>query len=83
MEISVRLSPGLAKSSGNPRWSVVLPEGATVADLLDRLCAEHPDLAQQLSATVTVISGQTVDRSAPLSSGQEVAFLTPISGGRF
>ncbi len=83
MEISVRLSLGLAKSAGSARWLVDLPEGATVADLLDRLCAEHPDLAQQLSATVTVISGQTVDRSTPLSSGQEIAFLTPISGGGF
>ena len=81
MEISVRLSAGLAQFTGNPRLSVHLPEGATVADLLEHLRRQHPDLEPRLSVALPVISGRHVPFSEPLDSGQELALLLPISGG--
>ncbi len=81
MEIPVRLSSGLARFAGNARFSVHMEQGAAVGDLLDRLCLDYPLLSGKLAGTVTVIAGKTVDRSEPLTAGQEVAVLTPISGG--
>ncbi len=81
MEVSVRLSSGLASLAGNARVSVAVAPGATVASLLDRLCVEYPLLSEKLNGTVAVVAGRTVDRSEALTPGQEVAILTPISGG--
>ncbi len=81
MEVSVRLSSGLASMAGNARVSVTVEPGATVASLLGRLCVEYPQLSQKLNGTVAVIAGRTVDRSEALIPGQEVAILIPISGG--
>ncbi len=82
MEIPVRLSSGLARFTGNARFSMQMEQGATVVDLLERLCLEYPPLSEKLTGTVTVIAGKTVDRSEPLTAGQEVAILNPISGGQ-
>lgn len=81
MEITVRLSSGLAGVVGRPRFSVDLEQGATVAHLLDQLRRDYPALSERLNGTVAVVSGKTVDPSVTLSAGQEVAILTPISGG--
>ncbi len=81
MDVTVRLSSGLARFAGNSRVSVTLDQGATVAGLLDRLCLDYPLLSEKLSGTVAVVSGKTVDRSELLNPGEEVAILTPISGG--
>ena len=81
ISITVRLNAALSNEAGQSRWSLTLAAGATAGTLLERLCAEHPDLSQQLANAVMVISGRIVDRSEPLHEGQEVAFLTPISGG--
>ena len=81
MEIPVRFSSGLARLAGNARLSVQMQQGATVSDLLDRLCLEYPSLSGKMTGTVIVIAGKTVDTSELLHAGQEVAVLTPISGG--
>jgi molybdopterin converting factor small subunit len=82
MQISVRLSSGLSQYIGSSRLQVNLPEGGTVADLLDSLRDEHPALRQQLDLSVAVISGRHVSPTERLLPGEEVAFLIPISGGQ-
>jgi molybdopterin converting factor small subunit len=81
MQISVRLSSGLSQYTGSSRLQVNLPEGGSVADLLDRLCDQYPGLRQHLAPSVAVISGQHVSPAERLLPGEEVAFLIPISGG--
>ena len=81
MQISVRLGHGLAQHAGSSRLLVALDEGATVADLLQRLGSKHPALSQQLAASVAVVAGSHVNPDEPLSAAQEVALLLPISGG--
>ncbi|MCC6169081.1 MAG: MoaD/ThiS family protein [Caldilineaceae bacterium] len=82
MEIRIRLSQDLARATGRPRFAVTLDDSATVADLLAHLQAQFPAYAGPLSAAVLVIHGQNVDKDTPLHAGQEVALLTPVSGGR-
>ena len=81
MEISIRLGAGFSQAAGNPRMSVDLPEGATVADLIVRLGHLHPELEDQLAAAVAVTAGRHVASSERLAGGQEVALLLPVSGG--
>jgi molybdopterin converting factor small subunit len=81
MQISVRLSSGLSQYTGSSRLQVNLPEGGTVADLLDRLRDQYPGLRQHLDPSVAVISGRHVSPAERLLPGEEVAFLIPISGG--
>ncbi|RIK43604.1 MAG: hypothetical protein DCC57_17655 [Chloroflexi bacterium] len=81
MEIRIRLSQDLARAAGRPRFAVTLDDSATVADLLALLQTQFPAYAGQLSAAVLVVGGQHVDKDTPLHAGQEVALLTPVSGG--
>jgi molybdopterin converting factor small subunit len=81
MEVPVRLSSELARAAGNARVTVRLEPGATVSSLLDQLGLDYPPLSEKLNTTVAVISGRTVDRAERISPGQEVAILTPVSGG--
>lgn len=81
VEISIRLGAGFSPASGNPRLSVDLPDGATVADLIARLGQLQPELESQLSIAIAVTGGQPVAGSERLAGGQEVALLLPVSGG--
>ena len=80
MNVSVRIGEGLALGTGMARLSVTLAEGATAADLLEYLRAQYPD-ASRLESAVLVSNGELISPSAPLSDGQVVALLLPISGG--
>jgi molybdopterin converting factor small subunit len=80
MNVSIRVGAGLELGTGMARLSVTLTEDATVADLLEYLRAQYPD-ASRLESVVLVSNGEHISPSAPLSAGQEVALLLPISGG--
>lgn len=81
MQINTRLSGELAVLVGRPRLTVTLPAEATVADLMERLRQAYPEATQRLNTAVPVVAGRHVSPDAPLSDGQEVAFLLPIAGG--
>lgn len=80
MQVSVRLSAGLAQDIGLPRLFISLPDGATVADLVAVLRSDHPR-AERLSVALPIIGGQYVSLDSPLAPGQEVALLLPVAGG--
>ena len=77
----MRLSSGLAQDVGLARLSVDLPGGATVADLVQRLQAQHPQAAGRLGAAIAVMAGQPVALAEPLRDGLELALLMPVAGG--
>lgn len=81
MEVSIRLSSGLSNSVGRSPLTVEVEQNATVGDFIDHLCQLYPDLSTRLESVVAVISGRHVDRSQKLIDRQEVALITPISGG--
>lgn len=79
MTVFLRVGAGL-DLGGATRLSIQLEEGTTVGDLLENLRLQYPD-SQRLQNAVVVSNGEHVSRSAPLSDGQELALLLPISGG--
>jgi molybdopterin synthase sulfur carrier subunit len=60
---------------------VVLPQGATVDTLLDRLSELEPDIAAGLGSALPVVRGTHAGRDQELSEGDEVALLIPVAGG--
>jgi molybdopterin converting factor small subunit len=79
--VRVRLGAGLARLSAAPFLHVEVAEGATVADLFERLGAQEPNLAPGLRSALPVVNGEHVTRDQTLADRQEVALLLPISGG--
>ncbi len=59
-----------------------LPDGSTIADLIEGLTAAYPTLAPLWPRLAVAVDGEVAtDRSAPLHDGAEVALLPPVSGG--
>ncbi len=59
-----------------------LPDGSTVADLVERLTAAYPGLEPLWPRLAVAVDGEVAgDRTALLHDGAEVALLPPVSGG--
>ncbi len=59
-----------------------LPDGSTVADLVEQLTEAYPGLEALWLRLAVAIDGEVAgDRTAPLHDGAEVALLPPVSGG--
>ncbi len=81
IQVRVRLGTGLARVAPAPRLSLDLPDGATVADAIASLAAARPELARALRSALPVVAGEHARPDRPLAGGEEVALVTPISGG--
>jgi molybdopterin synthase catalytic subunit len=57
------------------------PAGTTIGDLFDQLAREHPRLERMKPVTMLMVNQEYVAATHPLSDGDEVAFIPPVSGG--
>lgn len=79
MTVTVRIFAGLVDLLGVRSLRMTLPDRATVADVLDELPADDGVIAR---AGVAVAVNRTYcDVTTPLSDGDEVALIPPVSGG--
>jgi len=77
--IRVRLFASLRELAGSSHLEVDAPDvGSLLDDLSERL---GPRFERIMSAGTVVVDGETVERDRPLSDGDEVALLPPVSGG--
>jgi MoaD family protein len=77
--VRVRLFAALRELAGAGR---VEAEGATVAEVVDALSARYGERFERVArAGSVVVDGERAGPSTPLSSGQEIALLPPVSGG--
>src|SRR4051794_25267164 len=76
MTVRVRLFAVLRERAGRDTIGLDLPEGAGVADAL----AAVDDLAGGLSL-VLAVNREYATPDAPLSAGDELALIPPVSGG--
>ncbi|MCS6830475.1 MAG: molybdopterin converting factor subunit 1 [Armatimonadota bacterium] len=72
---------GHLKDQAGEREQVVLAGSATVRDMLNTLCARHPELLQWLECTRIAVNMEYASPETPLHEGDEVALLPPMSGG--
>jgi molybdopterin converting factor subunit 1 len=66
---------------GHAEDSVELPDGAPIEALFSHYGANHPELARFRVSLVASRNQEFAAWSTPLHSGDEVAFLPPVSGG--
>lgn len=79
--IAVKLFAVYQEAYGVPELTLELPIGVTVADVRDRLLAEHPELVQWRDLTRFGVNLQFVEPETVLQLGDEVVFIPPVSGG--
>ena len=82
MPIQVRYFAILRERTGREAESFDLPAGATVKDARAAVAARHPDIAPLLSRIAIAVNHTVVTDDRPLSAGDEVALLPPVSGGQ-
>jgi molybdopterin synthase catalytic subunit len=81
MKVNVRLFASLREIFKSPYLEVELPEGATVADLVEVIREEAPHLGRGGRFHVT-INKEFVGQNAVLHDGDEVAIFPPVGGGQ-
>jgi MoaE-MoaD fusion protein len=82
MTVTVRLFAILRERAGSDSVELDLPEGATVADAFDRLAAV-PGLAELVERMPLrmAVNREYASASASIAAGDELAVISPISGG--
>jgi molybdopterin converting factor subunit 1 len=58
-----------------------LPDGATLESVFGFYAQRHPELAKFRSSLVASRNQEFVPWETPVRSGDEIAFLPPVSGG--
>lgn len=79
--VSVRVNGVLAQQIGSSHIQVAVPDGATVADLLDALCRQHPSSRDLIRRAIPVIQGSHVSPGATLPAARQISLLMPLAGG--
>ncbi len=76
MQVRVRLFAALRERAGSDEVQVELPEGARVADVLERL-----QTLTEGTPVVMAVNQEYADAGSPLHAGDELALIPPVSGG--
>ncbi len=82
MRVHVLFFGRLKEIVGSAEDHAELSEGARVEDLFARYGNRFPELARYRSSVVASVNQEFAEWRAPLASGDEVAFLPPVSGGQ-
>jgi len=81
MQIRVLFFGRLKEIVGRAEDSVDVAEGARIEELFTRYRHIYPELAPYRPSLVASRNQEFAPWNAPLASGDEVAFLPPVSGG--
>jgi molybdopterin converting factor small subunit len=71
----------LKEKVGVGRKDMTLPSPATGSDLLDALARQYPDLVGYRRVIRLAVNQSYTEVDTALSDGDEVALITPVSGG--
>jgi molybdopterin converting factor subunit 1 len=81
MEINVLYFGIVRERLGCGEETMVLPDGARVADLLTILEGRHGSLEKGVDSLRIAVNREYVDSDFPLANNDEVAVIPPVSGG--
>ena len=71
----------LADHRGRRSEQMVLPVGSTAGELMDRLAEEMPVISDFRSYIRIAVNQSYADEQTVLKNGDEIALITPVSGG--
>jgi sulfur-carrier protein len=81
IRVKVLFFGGLKEVAGGAEEFVELPPGSRIEDIFTRLISRCPELARFRSSLVASRNQEFAAWSTALDSGDEIAFLPPVSGG--
>ena len=81
MIVTVRLFARARDLAGKSALTVELVQGASVAELKRRLCADQPALKNILERSAVAVNDEFAGDEVQLQPGAEIALLPPVSGG--
>jgi molybdopterin converting factor subunit 1 len=81
MRITIRLFARLRDLAGSGELVRDVPGPATVQSVWRALVVEMPALGEYERTMSVAVNADYARMSAPVSDGDEVAFLPPVSGG--
>jgi len=81
MTTKVELYSVLRDLAGQGELEISLPEGATVADLLDALYQKFPALAAWDGRLLLAADLDYVERAHALQPGEVLSVMPPVQGG--
>ncbi len=81
MRVTVKLFARLKDLAGASELIRDVPAPATVNTVWTSLTAEIPALAEYERTMSVAVNAEYSRMAAPLSDGDEVAFMPPVSGG--
>ena len=67
--------------AGTGSLTLELPQGATVGDAVSRMREMYPRLAPPSVSIVAAVNTDYVEHDHPLSEGDQIALIPPVSGG--
>ena len=81
MNVRVRFFASIRQKLRRDEVDCSVPTGATVRDLLDRLCQDFPPLVDMRRSVSTAVNREYADADHVLAEGDEIALIPPVSGG--
>lgn len=81
MTVKVLYFGRLKELSGASEEEVELLDGSMIEDLFSRCSAGRPELRKFRASLVAARNREFAAWNTPLSAGDEVGFLPPVSGG--
>jgi sulfur-carrier protein len=81
IRITVKLFAAYQDAYGLPELVLELPAGTTVAQVRDRLIAEHPALEEWRNLTRFGVNFEFVEADRVLQAQDELVLIPPVSGG--
>jgi molybdopterin converting factor subunit 1 len=81
MRVTVLCFARLRDLAGVREWSCELPADATVRDAWQALVTDRPAVAIMSAALSCAVNADFATMDTPVTNGDEIAFLPPVSGG--
>ncbi len=81
MQVRVLFFGRVREIVGRAEDSVEVADGARIEEVFTRFRELHPELARYRPSLVASRNQEFAPWTAPLASGDEIAFLPPVSGG--
>lgn len=80
-KVSVRLFARLGDIAGTRETEVEMGEGLRAIDVYRLLCESYPEMAGLNGSLMYAVNAEYVDAETPLTDGDELALIPPVSGG--
>ena len=81
MRVTVRLFARLRDIAGASELARDVDAGATIGSVWRQLASEYPALGPYERSISSAVNADYARMDTPLSDGDEIAFLPPVSGG--